>query len=672
MKHWMVCSALMAFVLVAAAAPLCALETAGALEPPQRILRAAPPQVGAKDTSRLARAGNHPGQIAAVLLVDDDWDYELTNPGSQGGLPFYTSALDRLGISWDVWDTQTALQPAAQDMAGYAAVVWFTGYAYGQFGQDPGVFTAANEAAVKSYLDDGGNLILSSEEYYFGTSDTITDFMVDYLGIADINDDVVITTTLGIEGNPIGDGLGPYVMARPDDYGTYWPTDLYQGPYDDEVIAQQPTAETPFRYAPWNNQRYSATNRQGAAFKTMYLAFPLEWIDTVGERAQILGLALEWMGFVLPAAGSPSLEPIDNADLNSDYVIDWSDVTGATGYVLEEDESSDFSSASVRYSGPHSQVQVLQQDVGTWFYRVKAHNAGGDSGWSEVSSATVTLLAPPAPELYAIDNPTHSGSFLVDWGDVEGVNAYELQEDDGEAFWTPQGIYYGADSYAQVDQHPGGTWYFRVRTTGDAGKSVWSNVVPVGVVPLPPEMLAISNPEGDGTYDVQWQPSASATDYTLQEDDNPEFESPVVRCSGMGRSCHITNQPLGGWYYRVLASNAYGPGPWSDPPQSTGVFSGAPVLEPIDNAYTFDSYELSWSGVGGATGYRLEEDGDPIFASPTVRYEGVNIQYQITGQRPGTWYYRVLAYNGGGVSAFSNIEAVTYSQVVLPLILRTW
>ncbi len=221
----------------------------------------------------------------SVLVVDDDWDFDQTVP-NDGGRPYYTSALDYLGYSYDVWDTVTQGQPATGDMANYDVVIWFTGYAW-----EDGVFSPTNEADVGAYLDAGGNFILSSQEYHYEAG-TITPFMVNYLGVADITDDMIELDPVGNAGNPIGDGLGPYAMVRPDDWAAYWPTGSYEGPYDDYAIAG-PGADEPFRFNA--SGQNNSTSYDSGAFKTSFLAWPLEWIDTVEERAEILGAALDWM-----------------------------------------------------------------------------------------------------------------------------------------------------------------------------------------------------------------------------------------------------------------------------------------------------------------------------------------------------------------------------------------
>ena len=65
----------------------------------------------------------------------------------------------------------------------------------------------------------------------------------------------------------------------------------------------------------------------------------------------------------------------------------------------------------------------------------------------------------------------------------------------------------------------------------------------------------------------------------------------------------------------------------------------------------------------GATSYTLHEDDDPSFASPLSFYIGSNSHYTISGQAPGTWYYRVRASNEISNSSWSNVES---TEVYVP------
>ena len=236
-------------------------------------------------------------QICNVLVVDDDWDFDLTVP-NDGGLPYYTSTLDYLGYTYDTWVTVDSGDPTLADMQSYAAVIWFTGYAWNQ-----DVFTYTNETEVAAYLDAGGNLLLSSQDYIYEMGG-ITPFMANYIGVGAYSEDVVELDPVGTAGNPVGDGLGPYTMVRPDDWAAYWPTDTAEGPYDDYIDAAAGFAE-PFYFNA--SGQPNSTNYDSGTFKTVYMAWPFEWIDTVAERAEVLGNTLGW--FCGAGAGAMELIP---------------------------------------------------------------------------------------------------------------------------------------------------------------------------------------------------------------------------------------------------------------------------------------------------------------------------------------------------------------------------
>ncbi len=82
-------------------------------------------------------------------------------------------------------------------------------------------------------------------------------------------------------------------------------------------------------------------------------------------------------------------------------------------------------------------------------------------------------------------------------------------------------------------------------------------------VPYTPALNAISNPDGDGNYFVEWNAAELADTYTLQEDDNPAFSSPTTVYTGWGMSWYASGKAAGTYYYRVRASNTWGDSGWS-------------------------------------------------------------------------------------------------------------
>lgn len=188
--------------------------------------------------------------------------------------------------------------------------------------------------------------------------------------------------------------------------------------------------------------------------------------------------------------------------------------------------------------------------------------------------------------------------------------------------------------------------------------------------PAAPVLSAISNGDGDGNFTVDWNDVSNATGYTLQEADNASFSGAQNIYTGAASQTSVSGKLSGTWYYRVLASNAAGNGAWSNS-VSTTVKPAAPTLNGIVNPGNADAYTVNWSASVAADGYLLQEDDNGAFSSPTTRYMGSTTQYAVTGQAGGDWYYRVLAYNDGGDSPWSNTQSttVTVSPLAAPNLL---
>ena len=266
-----------------------------------------------------------------------------------------------------------------------------------------------------------------------------------------------------------------------------------------------------------------------------------------------------------------------------------------------------------------------------------------------------------SPVLEPIDNGDKDGTYLVDWSTVEGATAYTLEEDSSASFPSPIIRYQGAATQYAIVGQAAGTWHYRVRASGAGGDSPWSNTQQAVVnlaLPAAPVLYPIPNDDGDGSYQVDWSEVTGGTKYRLEEDDNPGFTSPIVRYLGYNLRYLVTGRPLGLRYYRVRTSNAAGYSPWSNTESVAvgGPPPAAPVLYPIDNADGDGSYLVDWSEVTGDTKYRLEEDDNPGFTSPIVRYLGYGTQYQVTARPPGLRYYRVRTSNASGFGPWSNTE----------------
>jgi hypothetical protein len=92
--------------------------------------------------------------------------------------------------------------------------------------------------------------------------------------------------------------------------------------------------------------------------------------------------------------------------------------------------------------------------------------------------------------------------------------------------------------------------------------------------------------------------------------------------------------------------------------RNVGPPAGPPVLYAIDNAGGSYAFTVRWSAVERATSYRLEQDSDEQFPSPSLVYQGPDTSTPVTVDAVGTYYYRVRASSSLGTTDWSHVQSV--------------
>ncbi len=111
-----------------------------------------------------------------------------------------------------------------------------------------------------------------------------------------------------------------------------------------------------------------------------------------------------------PIPATPILNTINNPNGYSDYTVSWSSTEHATLYILQESQNSSFSNAVQVYSDASTNTNLSDRGPTRYYYRVKAHNSYGDSGWSNGQSVDVLWEKEPNNDALAQANgPLISG-----------------------------------------------------------------------------------------------------------------------------------------------------------------------------------------------------------------------------------------------------------------------
>jgi uncharacterized repeat protein (TIGR01451 family) len=341
----------------------------------------------------------------------------------------------------------------------------------------------------------------------------------------------------------------------------------YDGNFLQRMVVVE-VAETPISRIdiPWNNQ-----------------------LITVRGDFEVSGRA--WTADQTPEfPGAPVISPIVYVPQDGGYYfVQWSSVTGALSYVLQESEDDTFSPATTNeYAIPSSQTSRLVSGnlPGTYYYRVKALGTLGSSFWSDVESVVVpagylafqgeNLLSPATPD--ASYMPVVEVS-IKKVGDADNWQTADVMLDQFGDWWNwtytwtlpveINGQQYivqtrAKDLVGNFDPVKMDTVTVTVKN-GD--RFVYLPLVTRDAIlhPYAP-ILNVDSNDGQGNYALSWVYPHGVfvpTSYQFQEATNPGFT--VLLIDEVRPSPQVfQDKELGTFYYRVRGINTYGPGPWSN------------------------------------------------------------------------------------------------------------
>lgn len=392
-------------------------------------------------------------------------------------------------------------------------------------------------------------------------------------------------------------------------------------------------------------------------------------------------ISLAWAQTPLPApklAGPLVIQPV---------TVSWVAVTGADHYRLELSLQSDLSALVLSVDPINSTNYNLPALLtGTpYFWRVRAVSAGGVDGvWSPTWAFTTQPvdLPPTAPTLLAPNNqaPDISITPVLSWTAVPGATSYLLQVDTEDTFIQPL-TYTDQVNDTVIDMpdlEPATMYYWRVCAVNLAGQGPWSATWSFTTVD---PTLALTTPvlssPANGAPSVQrpvalsWQSVPSASRYEVQISESNTFGILAFIKNDIGSTSYTVQglQASRQYYWRVRAINDYDTSDWStvwnfitapslNPPQPPVLSSprngAASVLRPA---------HLVWNASVNAERYELQMSPFGYFPFNAIVYNNNNIPTP-TIDVPNlvsnkTYFWRVRAINGAGISPWSTIWVFT-------------
>jgi titin len=358
--------------------------------------------------------------------------------------------------------------------------------------------------------------------------------------------------------------------------------------------------------------------------------------------------------------------PRVTSNFSTDTSIDlfWAPIAGATGYRLE---------AKTGATGTWAEIANVPAEVNAfthtnltastdYYYRLRAYNTAGISGYSSEEQVRTLKPPPPSPELQGIAQSYNA--LELRWKDVlpcncvsPGYIGYRLEAPSGPG-WTNV-AYLGVDvtNYAVKALQPATEYSYRIRAENPMA-SEWSYVTvkTEDAPPIAPQAPVLyAEKESGRSIRVKWLDVELETEYRIEKRNAAgEWEQIATVPANILYYIDSGLEPLTTYTYRIRAANSYGVSPYSN--ESAGTTGPPPEIPRIyARANAPSKIEVFWYAAEGAVLYRLERDSGSgwqnIYESTTEMssyppYIDAGLtdfnyyKYRVGAQNAaGTWFY---------------------------------
>lgn len=202
-------------------------------------------------------------------------------------------------------------------------------------------------------------------------------------------------------------------------------------------------------------------------------------------------------GWLYP--GKPKLKGgvVARYDDDGYYSITWHENWRTVGYILEEDNNSLFEHPEIIYNGSDLFLNITNQTIGSYYYRMKAYNNYRESEWSNTIKIIVDYL-PRLPNNFTVATYPEGNTLNLNWDHNpydKDIISYELffRSSTTENWTLLENITFPINSHNHTGLVDGKEYYYRIRTWDSLIQhSDFSNIISG----IPHDSTAPSSPSG--------------------------------------------------------------------------------------------------------------------------------------------------------------------------------
>jgi hypothetical protein len=284
-------------------------------------------------------------------------------------------------------------------------------------------------------------------------------------------------------------------------------------------------------------------------------------------RAKLGGTGGDWssvrqftLNIPLPPTSAPTLSsPANNAMLvNSNMTFRWGTVSGATQYQIQISTVNTFVSTVHDHTLTSTNYAYTMVSNGTYYWRVRAKNGGGDGPWSTIYQFNLEIMS--APTLVAPANAltTTTPNITFSWNTVGAATQYDIQIALNNTFTPAMHIHtLSATSYPYVFANAG-TYYWRVRGKNGSGNGQWSVIRELTLEStFVPNLISPDDnfSSYDDTFTFTWSAVSGASGYEIQFATDEYFNTIVIQQPATTTSHTQIFGAYEKYYWRVRAVN---------------------------------------------------------------------------------------------------------------------
>jgi transcriptional regulator CtsR len=377
-----------------------------------------------------------------------------------------------------------------------------------------------------------------------------------------------------------------------------------------------------------------------------------------------------------PPPNAPSdliATPISSSQIN----LTWQDNSSdETGFKIERKTGSgSYSQIATVGAGVTSYSNTFLSAGTTYYYRVRAYSAAGNSDYSNEASATTLPPPPSAPTLKSPASASTVPSLTprLEWNASSGAVSYGVQVATTSSFTNllvnETGI---TDLF--YDIAPGTlnwntTYYWRVNARNSYGStSSWSSYryfkTAVGPPPNTPSNL-VATPISSSRIDLSWQDNSSdETGFKIERKTGSGSYSQIATVgAGVTSYSNTLLSASTTYYYRVRAYKGTLNSDYCEEASATTLPPppSAPTLKSPASASTVPSLtpRLEWNASSGAVSYGVQVATTSSFTNLLVNETGITDLFYDVSEGILNWnttyYWRVNARNSyGSTSSWSS------------------